>query len=336
MATISAAGIAAILAVLVVVGLFVWIYPRYRHDIRQARQRVATGSGIIETPCGQIEYAVAGEGAPVLVVHGAGGGYDQGMDIAAPLLESGYRVIAVSRFGYLGSPLPADATPAAQADVYACLLDALNIRQAVVFGASAGGPSAMQFALRYPERTAALILMVPAAYAPQPVDGRSKRMPPGAEFLIETALKWDFLFWALMRFARQTAMRSILGTPPELLQGASDKERAQAALVLDHVLPVSPRRRGLLNDAAICSSLPRYELEKISAPTLIISMADDLYETFEGARYSAEQIPHARFIGYPSGGHMGVGHQKEVDTAITSFLKEVEAQARGPECDRVA
>jgi pimeloyl-ACP methyl ester carboxylesterase len=271
----------------------------------------------------------------VLVVHGAGGGYDQGLDIAAPLVESGYRVIAMSRFGYLRTPLPADASPAAQADAYACLLDALNIRQAVVFGASAGGPSAMQFALRHPERTAALILMVPAAYAPRPVDRRSKRMPAGFEFLVDTALKSDFLFWALMRFARQTAIKTILGTPPAVVQGASARERAQVALVLDHVLPVSPRRLGLLNDAGIVISLPRYELERIAVPTLIMSSADDLYETFDGARYSAEQIPHARFIGYPSGGHMGIGHQKEVDAKIAAFLKGVEAQVRWPECDRV-
>ena len=322
MATASTAGVLAVLAALLVAG-WLLIYPRYRRDIRQARERVSAGSRIITTPCGPIEYAEAGDGPPVLAVHGAGGGYDQGMDIAAPLVKGGFRVVAMSRFGYLRTPLPADASAAAQADAHACLLDALNIRQAVVFGASAGGPSAMQFALRHPERTIALVLLVPAAYAPQPVDRRSKRMPAGVELLLNTALKSDFLFWALTRFARQTAIRTILGTPPAVVQSASATERALVAQVLDHVLPVSPRRRGLLNDAAITSSLPRYELERITAPTLIMSVADDLYGTFEGSRYSAEHIPHARFLGYSSGGHLGVGHQKEVDTEIAAFLKGV-------------
>jgi len=322
MATASTAGVLAVLAALLVAG-WLLIYPRYRRDIRQARERVSAGSRIITTPCGPIEYAEAGDGPPVLAVHGAGGGYDQGMDIAAPLVKGGFRVVAMSRFGYLRTPLPADASAAAQADAHACLLDALNIRQAVVFGASAGGPSAMQFALRHPERTIALVLLVPAAYAPQPVDRRSKRMPAGVELLLDTVLKSDFLFWALTRFARQTAIRTILGTPPAVVQSASATERALVAQVLDHVLPVSPRRRGLLNDAAITSSLPRYELERITAPTLIMSVADDLYGTFEGSRYSAEHIPHARFLGYSSGGHLGVGHQKEVDTEIAAFLKGV-------------
>ena len=81
------------------------------------------------------------------MVHGSGGGYDQGLDFGEPLASKGLRIIAVSRFGYLGTPLPADASAAAQADAYACLLDALKIRRAPVIGASAGAPSAMQFAL---------------------------------------------------------------------------------------------------------------------------------------------------------------------------------------------
>lgn len=326
MTTISTAGAVAILAALLVAGPFLLIYPRYRRDIRKARERVSAGSRIAETPCGPIEYAVAGEGPPVLAVHGAGGGYDQGLDISAPLVEGGFRVIALSRFGYLRTPLPADASAAAQADAHACLLDALNIRQAVVFGASAGAPSAMQFALRHPERTAALVLLVPAAYVPRPGGARSMRTPGGLEFLFDTALRSDFLFWALTRFARQTAIRTILGTPPAVVRSASARERASVEQVLDHVLPVSPRRLGLLNDAAITISLPRYELERISAPTLIMSVADDLYGTFDGARYSAEHIPHARFVGYPSGGHMGVGREKETMAEIAAFLKGVETR----------
>ena len=84
----------------------------------------------------------------------------------------------------------------------------------------------------------------------------------------------------------------------------------------------SPRRIGLINDAAVVSSLPRYELEKIAAPTLTISVADDLYGTFDGARYTADHIPHARFIGYPSGGHMLVGNNVEATARIAAFLKE--------------
>ena len=75
----------SILAGLLVVGLSGLAYISYRRDIHQARQRVSTGSQIVQTPCGPIEYALAGDGPLVLVVHGAGGGYDQGLEIGEPL-----------------------------------------------------------------------------------------------------------------------------------------------------------------------------------------------------------------------------------------------------------
>jgi pimeloyl-ACP methyl ester carboxylesterase len=311
----------AILIALLVAGLFAFVYASYQSDIHQARERISVGSQIVETPCGQIEYASAGEGPPVLVVHGAGGGFDQGLDFSTALVQRGFRIIAMSRFGYLRTPLPADASAVAQAEAHACLLDAVNIRRAAVIGASAGAPSSMQFALQHPERIAALVLLVPAAYVPRPGGAPPMKTPPGTDFLFDTALKSDFLFWAAPRLARQTMIRAILATPPAVVDNASADERARVAHMLEHILPVSPRRPGLLNDAAVTSSLPRYELERIVVPTLILSMADDLFGTYDGARYSAEHIPGARFIGYPSGGHLWVGHQKEVMSEIASFLR---------------
>ena len=294
---------------------------RYQRDIRHARERVAAGSQIVQTPCGPIEYAVAGDGPPVLVVHGSGGGYDQGLDFGEPLTTHGLRVIAVSRFGYLRTPLPADASAAAQADAHACLLDALKLGRAAVIGASAGAPSAMQFALRHPDRCSALVLVVPAAYVPRADGAPSMKTPAWTAFLFDTALRSDFLFWAAPRISRPTVTRAILATPPAVLNNASAAEQSRVATMLEHILPVSARRLGMRNDAAVTSSLQRYELERIVAPTLIVSAADDLFGTFDGARYTAEHVPGARFIGYSSGGHLWVGHQEDTVSAIVAFLK---------------
>jgi pimeloyl-ACP methyl ester carboxylesterase len=298
------------------------IFTDYRRTIRLAYGRISTGSEIAETRCGPIEYAVAGAGPPVLSVHGAGGGFDQGLELAESPAGSGFHVIAVSRFGYLRTPLPSDASAAAQADAYASLLDFLSIERAAIFGASAGGPSSMQFALRYPDRTAALVLLVPAAYAPRAHGELSVETPRGTPWLFDTALRSDFLFWALRELAHDTFVRAILGTPPQLVASATESERARIERIMDLILPVRPRRLGLVNDAAVVSALPRYELEKISAPTLTISAADDLYGTYDGARYTAEHVPNGRFIGCAQGGHMLVGHYDEVSSQIAAFLQE--------------
>jgi len=288
--------------------------------MRNARERVRVGSQLVQTPCGGIEYAVAGEGQPVLVVHGAGGGFDQGLEIAAPVLGQGYQLIAVSRFGYLRTPLPEDASPEAQADAYACLLDALQVARAVVVGVSAGGPSAMQFALRHPGRTAALVLLAPASYSPQHERGPDQRLTPGRRRLLEKAMGADLLFWLLVRHAPGFSLRVILGTPPELVARASAEERADIHAMLQHVLPVSLRRKGLVNDAAVMLALPRYELERIAAPTLIMAAEDDGYGVYDGARYSAEHMPQARFVGFESGGHLAAGHRDETADEVASLL----------------
>ena len=293
----------------------------YQRDIQQARDLISSGSRIAQTPCGPIEYAVAGDGPPVLVVHGAGGGFDQGMDFGRPLAERGFRVIAMSRFGYLRTPLPADASPAAQADAHACLLDALGIRRAVVAGASAGAPSSLQFALRHPKRISALVLLVPAVYVPRPDGAPSVTVPRGTEFLVDMGLRSDFLFWTATRLARQTVTRALLATPPAVVENASAGEQARARQMLDRILPVSERRHGLINDAAVIPALRRYELERITTPTLAISVADDLFGTYDSARYTAGQIRGARFVGYASGGHLWVGHQQDVLNEIARFLK---------------
>jgi 2-hydroxy-6-oxonona-2,4-dienedioate hydrolase len=298
---------------------------RYRRDIRRARLRAAAGSRIAETARGPVEYAMAGDGPPVLVVHGAGGGVDQAMFLAEPLVRSGFRVISMSRFGYLRTPLPADASAEAQADAHASLLDALGIRRSAVLGASAGAPSSMQLALRHPDRVAALVLLVPAAYPFQvertPAGAMPERLSKQTRFLFDTVLRADFLFWAARRVARRTMTRGILATPLPVVEHASETERERLDGVMDRLLPVSSRRLGLLNDAAIVSSLPRYDLERIAAPTLIVSVEDCLFRTAPSARYSADHIPGAQLVSYPEGGHLWVGHQSEIMAEIAHFLR---------------
>src|SRR5687767_627021 len=91
----------------------------YQRDLSRAHALAESGSEMIATACGPIEAAIIGNGPPLLLVHGAGGGFDQSLFFARTLSERGIRIIAPSRFGYLRTPLPADASPAAQADAHA-------------------------------------------------------------------------------------------------------------------------------------------------------------------------------------------------------------------------
>jgi len=300
-------------AVFVGAAIVAVVWMKYQHDLAAARQRIATGSEVAQTPCGAVEYAVVGEGPAVLLVHGAGGGFDQALGAARELAASGFRVIAPSRFGYLRTPQRSEATPAAQADAHACLLDALKVRRAAVVGVSAGSPSSIQFALRHAARTTGLVLLVPMVYAPQ---ASIARPPAAARWLFEGAVGSDFLFWLMARASPE----KLLGTPPGIVSRAEAAEKARFSFLALQPLPVSERREGLLNDAVIATHAQRYELEKVAAPTLVIGVRDDPFGTYERAIYTAQHIPGARFAGLPDGGHLWVGHHREVLGEVAAFL----------------
>jgi len=313
-------GLALSLLTLLMTGC-TWLVPPYRHDIEAARARIATGSQVADTACGPIEYATAGEGPPLLVVHGAAGGFDQGLMIGAPLIKAGYQVIAVSRFGYLRTPLPADASPEAQADAYACLLDALRIPRVALVGASAGSPSALQFALRHPERCRALVLLVPVVFAPPAKETTAAKHSGGAKVLLDSLWDSDFFVWLAPRLTPAIIDDTLLGTPADVVEQSSPEEQARVAKMTAEILPVEPRRAGMRNDMNVLGSLQRVDLERIAVPTLVISTADDRYGTYGAALYTSVHVAGAQFIGYTTGGHMLVGHQSDTAAAISAFLK---------------
>lgn len=222
--------------------------------------------------------------------------------------------------GYLRTPMPADASPAAQADAHVCLLDALGVRQAGVLGASAGAPSAMQMAIRHPDRVSALVLVVPIAYKPSTLADSASPLSPLAEKMLMRLIGSDFLFWAGLHVARDQVIKYVLATPPEQVASASHKERARVKAMLDNILPVSTRAQGLHDDSALGRNMVPYPLESIRAPTLVISTRDDGFGTYASAQYTASRIAGAKFVGFDEGGHTFVGHDDEIRAEIVKLL----------------
>ena len=310
----------AVVVALALAGTALLIAWRFDGDMQRARARAAQGSVLLQTRCGPIEYQEAGAGVPLLAVHGSGGGHDQGMAFASKLAERGVRVIAMSRFGYLRTPMPADASAAAQAEAHVCLLDALGIRRAAVMGGSAGAPSALQMALRHADRVSAMVLLVPLAYKPPTQADSAPPMPAWVERAMMRLIGSDFLFWSALHVARNQVIKVVLATPPELLTDATPQERARVDAMLDNILPVSLRAEGLRSDTAVGKHLTAAPLESIRLPTLVISARDDRYGTYASARYTADRIAGAIFLGFDQGGHTWVGHDDEVQAEIVKLL----------------
>jgi len=296
----------------------------YQREIRPARARVLAGGMIADTALGKIEYGVAGAGAPLFSIHGAGGGYDQGLLIAEALVGGGFQVIAPSRFGYLRTPTPSDVSPSAQADAHAALLDVLGVDRAIVVGTSAGAPSAMQLAIRYPERVAAVILLVPRAFAP----GHTVQVdstPANHAVLKVIQAGSDFAYWSMLHATPRKLMR-FMGVQPEVVETAAPSELEWAMHVLTSIMPLSMRVAGIENDSAI-SLDEAWPLERICAPTLIVTSSDDLFHTQPAAEYTAAHIPGAQLVVYPTGGHFFIGHSEDVRSAVRGFLQTAQIPA---------
>lgn len=305
------------LASALILGLIAVPYLSYRNDIAVERSRAVLGSTMIETRNGPIEYSTLGMGSPVLVIHGTGGGWDQGIYAARSVVPYGFRLIAPSRFGYLRTPMPADPSPQHEADVLVSLLDALGIDKVAVMSFSAGTAPAVQLALRHPSRVSSLVLFVPAAggmYAPI-----AKGPPP---FVMNVVLRYDLPMWLTMRISPNT-MYKVAGVPPALVPTLADEDRAMVDEGVRMILPVSMRAKGIINDAKSQSgNEPMYPLERVTTPTLLLSAEDDLYQTLPVARQMAKRIPAARLIEFKAGGHFLAGHAMEVWPQVAAFLRK--------------
>lgn len=289
------------------------VHHRYREDMTQARRRVSRGGKIIGTACGPIEYTEFGDGPPMLMVHGAGGGYDQG-EYFAKLLGGSYRWIAPSRFGFLGTPVSVDADSSMQANAYASLLDALGINEVGVVGVSMGGPSSLLFAQQYPHRTKSLVLISAASHAIPP-------RPPLLATLFDIFLS-DFVFWSMVRLSPQ-GLLAALGVPSEVQRQLSDDETAQLHAFLESIIPMGARRKGQ-NLEQHMSEYDAEQIRTIQAPTLILHACDDTLVGFEQAEFAARKIPQARLLPMQKGGHLALmlKSNSEAREQIRKFLKE--------------
>ena len=305
---------------LLLVGVVAVAWLSFARDLGEAVARLEGRSEVVSTPFGAVEFAEAGTGTPLLMIHGSGGGFDQGLEFAGGAIGGGYRVIAPSRFGYLRSEFPENASPELQADALDALLDQLGEDEVVIVGGSAGALSAMQLAIRHPERCRGLVLMVPATYAPDRPPNTSGADDRTMSFVIEKVLPNDFIFWTALKIAPRAMTQMLLATYPALVDAASPAEQHRVADIRNHIFPVSRRVRGLFFDSVTAGNPPPYPLDRIRCPVLAISAEDDLFGTAQSARHIGNQVPGARLVIYPSGGHILVGHSEEVAREIAAFV----------------
>lgn len=290
--------IVGVLGLLLILFLISWIsFYNWKKDALAA---MPYESSIIQTPNGPVEYTQHGEGNQhMLIVHGSpGSAYVADTKI---YIENGFKVISISRPGYYNTPLTSGKTPEAQAELYKLLLDQLNIEKVYVNAISGGGPSAIQFAINYPERTSGLILRAA-------ISGKFDELTrePGT---MEKFLQTEYGLWLLTRLMS--------------LQGDRVMQKNMEKALKKGFFPIEQTNPGFQNDIEQFSQIKSFDLEKIEASTLLIHGNKDVNVPFDIAMKAKEQIPNSNLFGMDGKDHFVffTSYTDTINSKIIEFVK---------------
>ena len=282
----------------------------YSRIISDSYQRLeAYNVKTFNTEYGTISYVDEGFGEVIIISHGIFGGYDQGYQNLYSIFGTQYRKIAVSRFGYPGSNLPQEPTPGKQARVFLELLDELQIDKVFLIAASAGGAAGIRFVLDYPDRLRGLILLssgVPSI----PMTKKEVGMSGPPKFILNDRL----MLFSIRNF--KGIFHSMFGSknvPNE---------------VFDIMLPVKPRRNGIIYDSEINNidmavNFFDYPVENLNIPILVIQAKDDPMVKYEDTEYFLKRV-NAELMIFPDGGHLIIGH--DITEGVINFIEKNRAR----------
>ena len=273
-------------------------------------------SKIAETKLGPIEYKIIGDKGPILMsIHGSPGGHDQNI-----ISSDAFRILILSRPGYLRTPLGVGQTPAEQATAYSELLDVLGIQKVVVMGISGGGPSSMEFAAKFPEKTLGLIAFEAVSYS----EDYANKFPDDESMMNGS----DFSMWAglysmsFLGTKKKAAM--MLPNPKNRIRLTSNPKNVAKLKSMEwSIWPMSLRREGVVNDYQQFANLS-IPFEKINAPTLAIHGNEDINVDLAHARELIQKVQGSELRIIDEGDHMMMfTHAEEIDSLIKEFILRV-------------
>jgi pimeloyl-ACP methyl ester carboxylesterase len=269
-----------------------------------------TKSGVVEVDGAQIHYETAGSGLPFVMIH-AGVADSRQWNNEFSFFAQHYQVIRYDLRGY-GRSNPVEGEYSHMGDL-AAVLEALDIHDPVfLMGCSMGGGLAMDFALAYPEKVTALIMV---GSGPSGLELDVPALPKFTE--AEKAYKagdLDLLAEIETQIWFDGTGRTAEQVNPGMRRLAYEMNRtalSHEALGLGKRLPDT--------------QTPAFDrLRDVKVPVLVIVGVHDTPYILAAADYMVEKLPAAQKVVIEDAAHLpNMDHPHKFQKIVESFLKEL-------------
>jgi pimeloyl-ACP methyl ester carboxylesterase len=270
-----------------------------------------------------LEYSIVGQGEPVMVLHGGHSSCYEELG-SNELAARHFTVITPSRPGYgRTSKEFGDSSLIVTCDSYIELLDELHIPQVNIIAISAGGPSGIHMASRFPHRVRSLVLQSAVTQCWLSPDDKLYK---SAQFLFRPPA--EKYVWAMIRllnklfpsFLFSNMITSFSKLPKEkVLPQISDADRKK----FKSMIAQQRSGHGFLIDLVHTGKDMTSALAAIKCPALIMHSIHDASVSVDHARYARQLIPNARLCELDIWGHLiwlGTGAD-EMNRQLVSFLE---------------
>ncbi len=252
----------------------------------------------------ELQYEISGSGPPVVFINGLT------MDLNGWLLQvepfgRNYRMVRYDCRGQGGSDRPdMEYSQEMHAEDLSLLLEKLEIPRAHIIGLSNGGMIAQHFALRYPEKTGALVLVDTCSY-------------------VDTLLELIITSWIKSAEAGGGGLRYDVALPYLFSEEFTKKNLERMMALKEMNLAINPVKSVVsLSKASMRHDL-RERVSEIKAPTLIIAGEEDILVPVKYSRILREEIENSTLAILKNCGHVPpIEKPDEFNRIVMRFLND--------------
>jgi pimeloyl-ACP methyl ester carboxylesterase len=271
-------------------------------------------SRTLATPDGELHYHEAGDGPPLLLVHGSGPGVSGWANFSGnlPLFAQHFRTLVLDLPGF-GKSHAVDGSPVVEAPkAVLAFLDGLGIERLAMVGNSLGGGVVAGLAASHPDRVSRLVTLggvgVPF-FSPLPAEGIVRLVEFVEEPTRDRLVAWmrSMVFDPAVLTDEFVEVRWAAASDPEAMAAIRKVYNRQMLDVLRPLMLGNPETLGMLG--------------RIEAPTLLTWGRDDRVTPLDGAIAPLRLIPRCELHVFPDCGHWAMIERKaEFESVVLSYL----------------